>query len=369
MPIQTFHSTTHELKAAVHDIQKQAASVKPALVLYFASSSFDQPGLAREIQGLFPSAPVIGCSTAGEIVSGRMLKGSVVVMAIEQDVIAALAIEVVDKVGTENRIPQALGNFEQHFGVPVSAMDPSQYIGLILVDGLSGAEERLMDKLGDLTNVFFVGGSAGDDLKFRSTCVCTGGRAYEDAAILVLIRPAAKFDIIKTQSFADLGKTLTATRVDTASRKVLEFDGKPAVQAYAEALGVRPEELEDRFMSNPLGLMVDGEPFVRSPQKTDGTSVVFYCNILKGMELNILESMDIVKDTKAVIDKKAAELGNVLGIINFHCILRTLELERKGQANAYGKIFERIPTIGFSTYGEEYLGHINQTSTMIVFYR
>ncbi|MFY9398740.1 MAG: FIST N-terminal domain-containing protein, partial [Desulfomonilia bacterium] len=296
MPIQTFHSTSHELKTAVNDIQKQAASVKPALVIYFASSSFDQAELARELRGLFPSSPVVGCSTAGEIVSGHMLKGSVVVMTIGRDVIAETAVEVVEKVGTENRIPQALGNFEKRFGVTMSAMDPSQYIGLILIDGLSGAEERLMDKLGDLTNVFFVGGSAGDDLKFKNTFVCSDGKAYEDAAILVLMKPAAKFDIIKTQSFVDLGKTLTATKVDTSSRKVLEFNGKPAVETYAEALGVRPEELEERFMTNPLGLMVEGEPFVRSPQKTDGTSIVFYCNILEGMELNVLESTDIVKD-------------------------------------------------------------------------
>jgi len=49
------------------------------------------------------------------------------------------------------------------------------------------------------------------------------------------------------------------------------------------------------------------------------------------------------------------------------CILRTLELESKGITEAYGKLFTDIPTIGFSTYGEEYIGHINQTSTMLVF--
>jgi hypothetical protein len=94
---------------------------------------------------------------------------------------------------------------------------------------------------------------------------------------------------------------------------------------------------------------------------------VFYCNIKEGMELSILESTDIVSETKASIEKKMKELGSVAGIINFHCILRTLELEQKKQTEAYGQLFSNVPTIGFSTYGEEYIGHINQTSTMLIF--
>ncbi len=81
----------------------------------------------------------------------------------------------------------------------------------------------------------------------------------------------------------------------------------------------------------------------------------------------MLESTNIVEDTKNAIKDKTKEMGGISGIINFHCILRTLELEQKNQTNNYGKIFSDVPTIGFSTYGEEYLGHINQTSTMLVF--
>ena len=34
---------------------------------------------------------------------------------------------------------------------------------------------------------------------------------------------------------------------------------------------------------------------------------------------------------------------------------------------AYGELFSKTPTVGFSTYGEAYLGHINQTSTILIF--
>jgi hypothetical protein len=42
-------------------------------------------------------------------------------------------------------------------------------------------------------------------------------------------------------------------------------------------------------------------------------------------------------------------------------------LEKNGMTEAYADIFSDIPTIGFSTYGEEFIGHINQTATMLIF--
>ncbi len=116
-------------------------------------------------------------------------------------------------------------------------------------------------------------------------------------------------------------------------------------------------------MKHPVGLMIDGEPYVRSPQQIKGDSMIFYCNVLEGMDLTLLESTDIVQDTEKDVEAKL----NISGLINFHCILRTLELKGLEQTAAYGKIFTDIPTVGFSTYGEEYMGHINQTSTMLVF--
>ena len=47
--------------------------------------------------------------------------------------------------------------------------------------------------------------------------------------------------------------------------------------------------------------------------------------------------------------------------------MRKLELENKNLTDEYGALFSSVPTVGFSTYGEQYIGHINQTATMLVF--
>jgi hypothetical protein len=339
----------------------------PAAVIYFASSATDFAGVAKAVADAFPSAATFGCTTAGELISGAMSKGTVVAMGMGRETIARALVAVVDGVaGSDAGIKAAIAGFERELGTKMLDLDLDRWIGLVLVDGLSGAEERLMDELGNLTDVAFVGGSAGDDLAFKTTLVAANGVVHQDAAVLVLLECPNGFELLKTQSFVATGKSLVPTSVDRATRTVLEFDGRPAAEAYAEAVGVPVDRLAEQFMVNPLGLMAAGEPYVRSPQQLVGSAVKFYCAVDEGMPLAVLESDDIVAQTRADLAAATARAGAPAGIINFNCILRTLELEAEGQCDAYGKLFEGTPTVGFSTYGEEYIGHINQTATMLL---
>jgi len=367
MAIKSVYSmeTTPERTAA--DLAVKLSGFSPRFIIFFASSKYDPDDLAVAMQKQFEQADIIGSTTAGEITTGKMLKNSVVAMAFDTDAMEDVCVGVVKNLKTENQVPQVFAAFEKHTGQEMMQLDIAKYVGIVLIDGLSVSEEKIMEKIGALSDITFIGGSAGDDLNFERTYVFAEGKAYTNAAVLALLKPKAGFSVVKTQSFRDRKKILKATRVDEAKRTVFEFDGEPARQAYAKALGVPAEEADTEFMSHPLGLMVDAEPFVRSPQQIQDNAMIFYCNIKEGMELHLLESMDIVQDTQSVIQTKKKEMGNISGLLNFHCILRTLELEQRNQMEDYGKIFADIPTIGFSTYGEAYLGHINQTSTMLLF--
>jgi len=369
MNIKTSYSVNQNLDAAVKEICSGLNEIKPKAVLYFASSNFDPDKLSNKIQTALGDALVFGCTTSGEITSGKMLDNSVVAMGFNSKVIQDIKIEVLENITNDSKgaVEKAFKSFENHYGTLMSNLDAVKYVGIILVDGLSGAEERIMDRIGDLTNVPFIGGSAGDDLKFKQTHIFANGKAYSNSAVLALIKVGVPFDFIKTQSFKPLNKILTATKVNEASREVIEFNNRPAVQEYASALGIQTEKASEHFMTNPVGLMVGDDPYVRSPQQVNGQSMIFYCNVHEGTDLTLLQSDNIVEGTKKDLKEKEQEFGKFSGIVNFNCILRTLELKQKQQTDSYGQLFSEIPTIGFSTYGEEFVGHINQTATMLVF--
>ncbi len=363
MSVRTVYSTRDSVEDVVADIRGQLEGFQARALIFFASSYFD-PSISEQMSKAFGSATVFGCTTAGEIVSGKMLKGSVVAMAFDKNTVEDVSVAVLENIKDRVDVKQAFHAFEDHFNAPLRKMDLSKYAGIILVDGLSGKEEQIMDQIGDYTDLAFIGGSAGDDLKFQATHLYANGKTYTNSALLVLLHLPKGFDILKTQSFKVLDKKLTVTKA-SSGREVAEFNGKPAALAYAEAIGTTVPDAANHFMRHPVGLMVDDEPYVRSPQRLNGKNMVFYCNIPQGMEVSLLESLDIVEDTRKDLAAMQKKMGSVAGVINFHCILRTLALETDKKTDAYGKVFSGVPTIGFSTYGEEYLGHINQTSTML----
>lgn len=367
MTLKTAYSDKSNTTDAVNQLKGQLGNSPYPLILFFASSFYDQNELCMSLKRAFPDSVLSGCSTSGELHTGKMLKNSVVAMAFPKEIVGDFSLVLVENLSRVQDLSPAVTRFEDHFNESFADMDISSYVGLILFDGLRGAEERIMDRLGDLTNVPFVGGSAGDDLKFETTFVWADDRAVTDAAVLILMKPASGFSILKTQSFSCRDKLLTVTKADTETRTVMEFNHKPAVTAYAQAVGCPESEVDRYFMKNPIGLMVGDEPYVRSPMKTDGKGIVFYCNMPEGMELNLLESGDIVAQTSKDLETLKSKYGKFAGLINFHCILRTLELENQDRTREYGDVFSDIPSIGFSTYGEEYIGHINQTSTMLIF--
>jgi len=365
MTIETVFSIHEDPALAVAELKQKLAGMAPRFLLFFVAPDHDPARVGEAVKSAF-DCPSLGGTTAGELVSGKFLEGSITMMAFDDEHVGRVRVEAVRDTSSDRETREAYGRLME--GVAASAADRANYLGLVLHDGMGGGEETVMSALSSLSNIPFIGGSAGDGGRFEAAHVFVNGEPSTRSAGLALLELRRDYRILKTQSFDTVGEVLRVTRVDEASRRVIEFNGKPAAEEYARALGVETAELVQHFGSHPLGLLVqENEPFVRSPQQIQGTDVVFYCNIKEGMELEVLESRDIVGDTKSDLSRAIAEFGNPEALINFHCILRTLELKKKQQMEDYAKIFESVRCMGFSTYGESYIGHINQTSVIVLF--
>lgn len=318
----------------------------------------------------FDKSLVFGCSSAGEKVGEKLMLNSVVALGLTSKIILDAKVEVIENLNQGIDLNPAFDCFSQHFNESTYTMDFDRYLGIVLIDGLSRKEEIIMDKIGNATNISFVGGSAGDYVDFEQTLVYANGKSYDDSAVICLLKlqEGVGFKIINTHSFKPTDTTLVATKVNVAARQVIEFNHQPATQAYADALGVSTGEIHSHFFSQPVGLVLDEDNIlIRSPRHAIGSKMEFSANILEGMEVSVLEAGDIIEETKRVIDKQKQELGGKLaGIISFDCIYRRLEIDDKELVEEYGEIFKGFPSIGLCAYGEINVGFINQTSTMLI---
>jgi hypothetical protein len=371
--VRYFYSTKSAEREAVEDMKLSFMDFDARVLIFFASVRYDQKNLFSLISEAFPRSVVLGCSSAGEMFNGELLSGSVVAMALSPKVIYDVKVEVVRNIGEYPDLEPAFWSFGEYFRENPLAMDPERYAGLVLLGCQNGGEEVFMDLLGDMTDIRFAGGSAGDNLSHQRTYVHAEGGVYSDAAVLAIMRLNENFDfdIIKTQSFRPLDRVLVANRVNTAAREVLEFNGRPAMEEYASMVGAPSIEGAPRFfISNPLGLMIGrNDVMVRSPMKANGGAMDFYCRIEEGTELRLLESTDIIGDTRRALMDNIAERGPLECVINFNCVLRAMELRNRNLEPEFAGIFRGMVMAGFSTYGEEYIGHVNQTSIMLVFRR
>lgn len=365
--------SAQEVVASITAALRDGLAGQPAtVVLFFASATYDPSDLAGPFTAAFPEADVLGCSTAGEFTDAASSTGGVSAIALPTSILTRGAAALVDlSTDPAQAVGTAVQAIEAKLGTGLRALDPSRHLGLVLIDGLHGAEEAVNEALGNAAPLLdVVGGSAGDDLAFAETWVSVGDQVSRCGAALVVCETTGPFTVLKTCTFESTATKLLVTKADVAARIVYEFDGRPATEAYADAVGCRPGELDSTiFMEHPVGLMVDGAPFIRSPQQvTSDGGIKFYCQILDGMEVEVMQSGDIVSETASAIAAAVADLGGQASAgVLFNCILRRLELDAKDETQAFVDTFAGLPAAGFHTYGESWLGHMNQTLTGVIF--
>jgi hypothetical protein len=301
------------------------------------------------------SENVVLCSTAGEYTSNGYKSG--IVTGIEYEFNDAKAVEITyPPIKSIEKLKKEYHEIENNKNAFI----------LLLCDGLTGSEESIITTLYFVRDDFkIIGGSAGDDLKFKETYVYIGNKRVHSVALF--FNTKNKTHIVKENIYEPSGKRLLITEADTIDRVVKTFNNKPATTEYARILGIRETELQNYFFNNPLGKIYNNDIYIASPMKVnEDKSITFYSQLLSNTFVEVLQPIDPVEKVKDTISNFPFKPNFILAI---NCVLRSLKFQ---QENIWSKIDNEIlnlcsNTTGFICYGEQfYKVHANQTMVMLL---
>jgi hypothetical protein len=214
-----------------------------------------------------------------------------------------------------------------------------------------------------------IGGSAGDDLRYRETKIYADGTFISNAASLTLIETLYPFIVFKTQHFKPTTLKMVITEADPARRIVHEINAEPAADEYARIVGIPVTDLNPGiFSKHPLMIRIADNWQVRSIKSVnDDKSLAFYCAIDKGLVLTLADGVDLIDSLKKELNRLTWAVPDHQLIIGYDCVLRRLEVMERDLSDEFSALLSPTKFIGFSTYGEQFNSvHVNQTLTGVI---
>ena len=357
---------------AARELSAQLGGPDSSVVVFFCSATYDLEALETHLNDRFGEAQLIGCTTAGEIGADGYVERALVGLSLPRTDFITV-VERCDSLASASllEICGLVQSLLRQLRLRAPGMNEDNTFALLLIDGLAGVEEPVLSAIArELGNIALVGGSAGDDLRFREAAIFHEGTFRSGSAALALVHTCRRFEVFKTQHITSMDKKMVITEADPVRRVVTEINAEPASVEYSRLFGVDGQTLHPMLLAtHPLVVRVGGDDYVRSIRSVnEDNSLTFYCAIDEGIVLSAANANDIVSNLNVLFERIAANIGKPSAVLGFDCIFRKLELQqRRLQANA-SRILAENNVIGFSTYGEQFRSmHLNQTFSGVAF--
>ncbi len=334
------------------------------LLVSFASSSFDQPELVRGVREAGGGAPLIGCSTAGEITSDGPNTKSVGVMAISSDRIkftTGLGRNVKDG-------PKEAGEAVAR-EIKEKATEPLK-VFLMLPDVLTGNGAEIVRGVLNVLGQHFpvVGGAAGDDFLFEKTFQYRDGEVASGAVAGAGLSGKFSMGIGVRHGWIPVGIPMKVTKSEGAV--IHELDNRPAVSIYEDYFGQKADELKEEPLARmaityPLGMKTPDldEYLIRDPITVDEKgSITCAAEIPQGSEIRLMigskeKAIEAAEDAaKRLMREFEIDKAKPRLVLMFNCIAREKLFGQKAndEIQAVMEIVGKdVPLLGFYTYGEQ----------------
>ena len=331
------------------------------LVICFAADRYDGAELIAGVRSLAKDAPLIGCSTAGEIASTGPGDAGVVVTALGGagfHVATRLAENVShDLRGAGSAVADALSEI---------STQPHRVL-LLLADGLAGDQQEIVRGAYAVAGaaVPLVGGCAGDDLKMIATRQFYGDRSLTNAVVGVAIGSDAPVGIGVRHGWRRVGEPMLVSA--SSGNRVEMLDDRPALDVYLQRLNAPREAHSDASafthfaQTHPLGLARrSGEDHVRFVSGADfeARAVLCIAEVPQGGLTWLMEgdATSVLDATDAACLEAIDALGGraPIGLLTFDCIARkgVLGVGVDDEVARVAAHAGKAPVAGFYTYGE-----------------
>ncbi|MDX6643490.1 MAG: hypothetical protein QOD76_1452 [Solirubrobacteraceae bacterium] len=334
----------------------------PKLLLVFASEKHDLPALLAGINERSGGAPLIGCSTAGEIATDGPGDAGVVVVALGGE---GISVET----GLATNASACLRDAGAAAAACLDDVEDRPYRALLLLtDGLAGDQQEIVRGAYSVAGagVPLVGGCAGDDLKMQATAQFYGDEVLANAVVSAAIASDGPLGIGCRHGWRRVGEPMLVTA--SAENRVYTLDGRPALDVYLEHLQAPADTHTDPTaftafaLTHPLGLnRRSGEEQVRFVGEADfkDRSLGTIAEVPQGATAWFMEGDkdSVLAATDAACGDALAALDGrpPLGLVAFDCIARRGVLGDEGIAHEVRRVAEHAggaPVAGFYTYGE-----------------
>ena len=351
---------------------------KADLILVFSTSIYDQEKMLGGVRLAVRETPIVGCSTAGEILTDGPVSKHVVVMAIKSDVIN-FTIGVgggADKNSFQAGLAAAKEVKEK------SQENPSLFITLLdgLAENGAAAVRGVQAVLG--RNFPIIGGSAGDDFLFKKTHQYFNEQIFKNAVIGIGLSGKFSFGVGVRHGWEPVGLPMEVTKAEGA--KLIEVNNRPALSIYQDYFGKKAEDLIKEPIAKiaytyPLGMNVGGssELLLRDVViANEKGEINCAAEIPQGSSIRMMigdqdKAIEAAREAAQSALSQLKEAEPKLALI-FNCIARSKLLgTRIGEEIAAIRevLGKKLPLIGFYTYGEQApLGGVIQPDCFSVFH-
>jgi hypothetical protein len=244
----------------------EALGQEPQALIVFAAPTYDHASLLDELSIRFPSALVVGASSAGEFMNREIGQGLACVLGLVGDDVR-FAIGVArhvsdDAAASAKQLVSSFNGLTDHSFPYRSA--------LVLADALAGHADVLVDELTLATSgqYQFFGGGAGDNAQFQRTSVFYGREVLNGAAVALEILTDKPIGIGVRHGWVPASTSYRVTEAD--GMKLVSLNGLPAAEVF-EAHAEDTGQTLDRaapvpfFLQNILGIETGGAHRLRVP--------------------------------------------------------------------------------------------------------